>query len=168
MSTTYAMTCELDLPLAQALHTLRDALTAEQITVVTEVDVQAKLLAKLGVQSHPQRLLGICAPGVVHALLSAESDIGALLPCGCGVSEAVPGRTRIALQDPRLIAAASGNPKVRAVCEKASASVRRVIDRLAASASCVPTLHEPRHDPAAGASGQAPGHLPTPAKPCQS
>jgi hypothetical protein len=54
-----------------------------------------------------------------------------LLPCGCGVTESVPGRTRIALQDPRVIALASDDPQVRAACEIASAALRRVIGRLA-------------------------------------
>ena len=95
--------------------------------------MQATLKAKLGLDSHPQKLLGICSPKVAHALLTAEPDIGALLPCGCGVSEATPGRTRIALQDPRVIAAASDNPDVRAACELASATLRRVMDRLASA-----------------------------------
>jgi uncharacterized protein (DUF302 family) len=79
--------------------------------VVSEVDVQATLKAKLGLDSHPQRLLGLCSPRMAHALLSAEPDIAALLPCGCGLSEATPGRTRIVLQDPRVIAAASGQAR---------------------------------------------------------
>lgn len=134
MTTPYAFTIELTQPLAAAIETLRAALTAEQMGIVSEVDVQATLKAKLGMDSHPQKLLGICSPKVAHALLTAEPDIGALLPCGCGVSETTPGRTRIALQDPRVIAAASDDPAVRAACELASAALRRVMDRLASVA----------------------------------
>ena len=61
-------------------------------------------------------------------------DIAALLPCGCGVDESTPGRTRIVLQDPRVIAAQSDSAEVRAACEQARASLRRVVDRLVASA----------------------------------
>lgn len=131
MTPAYALTIELPRPLATVMETLRAALVAEQMGVVSEVDVQATLKAKLGLDSHPQTLLGICSPKVAHAILSAEPDMGALLPCGCGVSEATPGVTRIALQDPAVIAAATSNPAVHAACEMASAALRRVLVRLA-------------------------------------
>ena len=134
MHTPYAFTIELPQHLDQAIATLREALTAEQMGIVSEVDVQATLKLKLGLDSHPQKLLGVCSPKVAHALMTAEPDIAALLPCGCGVAEARPGITRIVLQDPRVIAALSENPGVRAACELAHATLRRVADRLAAVA----------------------------------
>jgi uncharacterized protein (DUF302 family) len=130
MSTPYAFTVELDQPLAAAVETLRAALAAEQMGIVSEVDVQATLKNKLGIDSHPQKLLGVCAPKVAHAVLTAEPDMAAMLPCGCGASEATPGRTRIALQDPRVIADASGNPAVREALEQARAAALRVVERL--------------------------------------
>lgn len=132
--TAYAFTAELAQPLPQALETLRSALAAEQMGIVSEVDMQATLKAKLGLDSPPQRLLGLCSPRIAHALVSAEPDIAALLPCGCGVAEATPGHTRIALQDPRVIGAATDNADVRAACELARAALRRVADRLGAPA----------------------------------
>ena len=131
MTPTYAFTLELPQPLAAAIDTLRAALTAEQMGIVSEVDVQATLKAKLGLDSHPQKLLGICSPKVAHAILSAEPDMGAMLPCGCGVSEARPGVTRIALQDPAVIAAATDNAAVHDACEMATAALQRVVARLA-------------------------------------
>ena len=130
----YAFTVELEQPLPAAVETLRAALAAEQMGIVSEVDVQATLKAKLGLDTHPQRLLGVCSPRVAHALTTAEPDIAALLPCGCGVAEPTPGRTRIALQDPRVIAALSESAEVRAACELARAALRRVVDRLSTPA----------------------------------
>jgi uncharacterized protein (DUF302 family) len=135
MSTSYALTIELPLPLAAATDALRAALAAEQMGVVSEVDVQATLKAKLGLDSHPQKLLGICSPKVAHAILSAEPDMGAMLPCGCGLSEAQPGTTRIALQDPSVIAAATAHAAVHAACDAARAALQRVVARLASSAT---------------------------------
>ncbi len=133
MNAPYAFAVELAQPLPAAVETLRAALAAEQMGIVSEVDVQATLKAKLGIDSHPQKLLGICSPKVAHALLGAEPDIAALLPCGGGAAEASPGRTRIVLQNPRVIAALSANAEVRAACELAHATLRRVIDRLTAA-----------------------------------
>ncbi len=126
----YAFTVELDQALPAAVETLRAALATEQMGIVSEVDVQATLKARLGLDTHPQRLLGVCNPRIAHALTTAEPDIAALLPCGCGVAEPTPGRTRIALQDPRVIAALSESAEVRAACEMAHAALRRVVDRL--------------------------------------
>jgi uncharacterized protein (DUF302 family) len=131
MATPYAFAIDIDQALPQAIETLRAALTAEQMGIVSEVDVQATLKAKLGLDSHPQKLLGICSPKIAHALMGAEPDIAALLPCGGGAAEPTPGRTRIVLQDPRVIAALSDNAEVRAACELAHAALRRVMDRLA-------------------------------------
>jgi len=130
MATPYAFAVDIEQALPQAVDTLRSALTAEQMGIVSEVDVQATLKAKLGLDSHPQKLLGICSPKIAHALMGAEPDIAALLPCGGGAAERTPGLTRIVLQDPRVIAALSDNAEVRAACELAHAALRRVVDRL--------------------------------------
>lgn len=133
MDTPYAFTLQLPLNLAEAQDSLRRALAVEQMGIVSTVDVQATLKARLGVHTHPQLLLGICSPQMAQALLEAEPDIGALLPCGASLSEAEPGQTRLALQDPRVIAAASSHSEVRAVCERVHAALRRVADHLAST-----------------------------------
>jgi len=137
MTTPYAFAVDLPLPLAPAIEALRSALAAEQMGIVSEVDVQATLKAKLGMESHPQKLLGICSPKIAHALIGAEPDIAALLPCGGGAAEPTPGCTRIVLQDPRVIAALSDNSEVRAACELAHATLRRVVDQLATAAVAI-------------------------------
>ncbi len=134
MNPSYAFAVDLPRSLPEAVEALRAALAAEQMGIVSEVDVQATLKAKLGIDAPPRRLLGVCGPRIAHALMEAEPDIAALLPCGCGVDESTPGRTRIVLQDPRVIAAQSDSAEVRAACEQARASLRRVVDRLVASA----------------------------------
>jgi uncharacterized protein (DUF302 family) len=134
MATPYAFAVDIPQALPQAIDTLRAALTAEQMGIVSEVDVQATLKAKLGLDSHPQKLLGICSPKIAHALMGTEPDIAALLPCGGGAAEPTPGRTRIVLQDPRVIAAMSDSAEVRAACELVHAALRRVVDRLATPA----------------------------------
>jgi uncharacterized protein (DUF302 family) len=138
MTSAYALTIDLPLPLSTAVDDLRAALAAEQMGIVSEVDVQATLKTKLGLDSHPQKLLGICSPQVAHAILSAEPDMGAMLPCGCSVAEARPGATRIALQDPAVIAAATDNAAVRAACASATAALQRVVARLAHGAPVEP------------------------------
>lgn len=132
MNPPYAFAITLAQPLAQAVETLRAALAAEQMGIVSEVDMQATLKAKLGIDSTPQRLLGVCSPKVAHALVTAEPDLAALLPCGASAHEATPGQTRVLLQDPRVILAASASqdPAVKTVLEEARGAVLRVVAAL--------------------------------------
>lgn len=134
MAAPYALVVELPLSLPAAAQAVREALAAEHVGVLSDVDVQATLRERLGMHTPPTHLLGLCDPVTAGAMLQAETDIAALLPCGCGLTELSPGRTRVALQDPRVIALLSDRPGVRAACERARATLVRVAQRLEALA----------------------------------
>ena len=78
MNPPYAFALTIAQPLAQAVETLRAALAAEQMGIVSEVDMQATLKAKLGIDSAPQRMLG----GVVVRLAQQQGLAGAGAQCG--------------------------------------------------------------------------------------
>jgi hypothetical protein len=62
-------------------------------------------------------------------------DLPLHLPGAIVASEVRPAVTRIALQDPAFIAAASNMPAVHAACETATIALQRVVASLAKSAS---------------------------------
>lgn len=126
----YAHIIELALPIDQAIEKLKAALTEAKMGVVSEVDVQAIMKAKIGHDIPPYRLLGVCAPGIAKAVLEADRDAGALLPCGCCVYETAPGNTRIALQDPGAIAKMADNAAITAAMTTAQGHLAGVIAQL--------------------------------------
>ena len=128
----YAHTIDLALPFDQAIEKLKAALTAAKMGVVSEVDVQAILKAKINHDIPPYRLIGVCAPGVAKVVVDTAPDAGALLPCGCCVYETTPGNTRIALQDPGVIAKIADNAEITAAMTVAQGHLANVIASLKA------------------------------------
>jgi uncharacterized protein (DUF302 family) len=128
----YAHIIELALPIDQAIEKLKAALAEAKMGVISEVDVQAIMKAKINHDIPPYRLLGICAPGIAKAVIEADPDAGALLPCGCCVYETTPGNTRIALQAPASIAQLANNPAITAAMDVGQTHLAGVIARLKA------------------------------------
>lgn len=128
----YAHIVELAMPIDQAIEKLKAALAEAKMGVVSEVDVQAIMKAKINHEIAPYRLLGICAPGIAKAVIEADRDAGALLPCGCCVYETAPGMSRIALQNPALIAHAADNADISAAMETAQSHLASVLAKLRA------------------------------------
>ena len=76
----YSFSTRLQGDLVAIEERLVDALKIEGFGILTEIDVQATLKAKLGIDQRPYRILGACNPALAHKAIGAEPDIGLLLP----------------------------------------------------------------------------------------
>jgi uncharacterized protein (DUF302 family) len=125
------MTRTLDLPYERAVELTRKALAAEGFGVLSEIDVSATLKQKLGVDFRPYVILGACNPALAHRALSAERDIGVLLPCNVVVYAAdEPGRSVVAAVDPEVSLARVGNTALRPLAADVRTRLARVLEAL--------------------------------------
>lgn len=107
----------------------RAALQKHGFGVLTEIDVQATLKAKIGEDFRPYRILGACNPVMAHEALKMESHVGVMLPCNVVVQQTDEGVEVFAV-DPAASMKAIDNPALlrhaRTVGEHLSAAVAEV------------------------------------------
>jgi uncharacterized protein (DUF302 family) len=123
------LTVIIDAGMDEAEQTVRDALSREGFGVLTEIDVEATLRAKLGDGEAdavgPTRILGACNPGLAHRALMTERDVALLLPCNVVLRE-VGGRTEVSAADPAAMVTMAGSA-LSEVASDARARLERVI-----------------------------------------
>jgi len=133
--TQYGFSVTVPMSFAAALERTRDELAREGFGVLTEIDVSATLEKKLGVAFRPYVILGACNPSLAHRALTADLDIGLLLPCNVVVYSAdVPGWTVVGAMDPAAALELAGNAAIAPVAAEAKARLERALDRVAARA----------------------------------
>ncbi len=99
----YGFSVEVPEPFDRILERTTQALEREGFGILTVIDVQATFRRTLGVDISPYRILGACNPQLAHQALSADPEIGLLLPCNVVVREIRPECTRVSFMDPEAV-----------------------------------------------------------------
>jgi uncharacterized protein (DUF302 family) len=111
----------------------REVLQNNGFGVLTEIDVQATLKEKLGESMERYLILGACSPSFAHQAVSAEKQIGVLLPCNVVVREDAqqPATVHIEAMNPQLMSQLIDNPAVTPIADQVTERIQAVIDTLA-------------------------------------
>ncbi len=125
-----AMKREFAMTYDDALVSVVDALKTEGFGVLTEIDVQQTFKKKLDVDFRRYKILGACSPQLAHQALSADLDVGVLLPCNVVVYEGDDNKVVVSAVDPALAIGAFGDGQFTAVADEVRARLMRVLDKV--------------------------------------
>ena len=98
----YGMKIKLKGNLEEVKPRVVEALKAQGFGVLTEIDVQRTFKQKIDVDFKPYLILGACNPHFAYRALSADDDIGLLLPCNVIIKQESDG-TEVGIQDPEVM-----------------------------------------------------------------
>lgn len=131
----YAVGTTVALDYPHAVERVKEALAAEGFGILCEIDVAATMKKKLDVDFRPYVILGACNPPLAYRALTAERDIGLLLPCNVIVyADDVPGRSVIAAMDPVVALEVTGNASIRPLAEDTKSRLTRAVAAVERSA----------------------------------
>jgi uncharacterized protein (DUF302 family) len=132
LATSYTLSAISELEHADAVQRVRDELKAEGFGVLCEIDVQATLKEKLGIDGDPYVILGACNPPLAHQALSTEPELGTLLPCNVVVYRR-DETTYIAAIDAERMLSIVGNSELAPIATQVRDKLARVVERAAAN-----------------------------------
>jgi uncharacterized protein (DUF302 family) len=129
-ATRYTLTTTTTAGFAESVERVRDELKQEGFGVLCEIDVQATLREKLGVEQEPYTILGACNPPLAHRALSAEPELGTLLPCNVVVYRRA-GETHISAIDAERMLSIVGNTELAPIATQVRDKLAAVVERAA-------------------------------------
>ena len=132
MTTQIGMQALLEIPFDQAIERTTEALKTEGFGVLTRIDVHSTFKEKINVDFRKYVILGACNPPLAHRALSANADVGLLLPCNVTVQEVERGIAVTAVDPVQMLGVLQEDPAVSVVAAEVRGKLEKVITALSA------------------------------------
>ncbi len=115
----YGLVRQVNLSYAQAVERVTATLKEQGFGILTEIDVKKTLKTKLDKDFVPYVILGACNPPLAFRALSAETDIGLLLPCNvCVYEDPATHKTVVSAVDPQTLVDLTGRKDLQPIASE--------------------------------------------------
>ncbi len=121
---------ELRISFDEAVARLPEALQAEGFGILTQIDVQQTLKAKLGIDFRRYRIFGACNPPFARQALETDPHVGLLLPCNVVLYERDDKTAVLGIIDPIAQLGASEAPRLAGLAQSVDEKLRRVMNTM--------------------------------------
>jgi uncharacterized protein (DUF302 family) len=125
-----ALTARVAAPFDEVVSRTREALADQGFGVLTEIDVQTTMKAKLDEDMEPFLILGACNPPLAHRAINAQPVIGVLLPCNVVVRQQDES-VLVEAVNPMGMMQVAGDPSLDEVAGEAAARLAKALDAVA-------------------------------------
>ena len=126
----YGFTVKVNKSFDDAVTRVTEELQKEGFGVLTEIDVKAVMKKKLDIDKRPYKILGACNPVLANKAMTAEPDIGLLLPCNVVVREDEDGSVIVGFMDPVAVLGLVQTDDVKELGAEVRSRLERVRDAL--------------------------------------
>ena len=131
LETKYGLKVSVNVPYDVAVAQATEALKGQGFGVLTTIDVQHTLKAKLDRDFRKYVILGACNPPLADRALHAELEVGLLLPCNVIVYETGPTTSVVAAMAPlAALGIVDDNTTLSDVAREADRRLRAVLTTL--------------------------------------
>ena len=113
-----------------AVVRIEGALKTEGFGVLCQIDIQAKLKEKLGVDFPRYVILGACNPPLAQQALQQDINLGLLLPCNVVVYEE-GGQVHVGVVDAVRMLSVANHPEMEGLARQVNEKLRRALDSVA-------------------------------------
>ena len=120
----------VDVSFDDAIEKVTAELEKEGFGVLSDIDVAAKMKAKLDKDMPRYRILGACNPALAFQAISAVEDIGLLLPCNVLVREDAEAKVHVDFMDPESVLSLVKHPGVAPLATDVKDRLQRVFAAL--------------------------------------
>ena len=120
----------VDVSFDDAIEKVTAELEKEGFGLLSDIDVAAKMKAKLDKDMPRYRILGACNPALAFQAISAVEDIGLLLPCNVLVREDASDKVHVDFMDPESVLSLVKDPGVAPLASDVKDRLQRVLAAL--------------------------------------
>lgn len=125
----YGIIKELSSDVDETLYRVEEVLKTEGLGIVSRVDMDEKFKNKLNIDFRRYVILGACSPKHAYKAVTAEENIGLLLPCNVIVYDNGNGST-VGVIKPSVAMSSVKNEELSPIAVEIEEILNRIIDKI--------------------------------------